>query len=144
MRLWSLHPEYLDPKGLVAVWREGLLAKTVLGGKTKGYTNHPQLLRFKNYNNPIKAIDSYLFWIYKEAQKRGYHFNAEKINEELLIAIIPVTTGQLEYEFDHLLKKVYSRNLNLYDRLLDDKNKIICHPVFYCVEGDVEQWEIKK
>ena len=144
MRLWSLHPEYLDPKGLVAVWREGLLAKTVLGGKTKGYTNHPQLLRFKNYNNPIKAIDSYLFWIYKEAQKRGYHFNAEKINEELLIAIIPVTTGQLEYEFDHLLKKVYSRNLNFYDRLLDDKNKIICHPVFYCVEGDVEQWEIKK
>lgn len=144
MRLWSLHPEYLDPKGLVAVWREGLLAKTVLGGKTKGYTNHPQLLRFKNYNNPIKAIDSYLFWIYKEAQKRGYHFNAEKINEELLIAIIPVTTGQLEYEIDHLLKKVYSRNLNFYDRLLDDKNKIICHPVFYCVEGDVEQWEIKK
>ena len=144
MRLWSLHPEYLDPKGLVAVWREGLLAKKVLGGTTKGYTNHPQLLRFKNYNNPIKAIDSYLFWIYKEAQKRGYHFNAEKINEELLIAIIPVTTGQLEYEFDHLLKKVYSRNLNFYDRLLDDKNKIICHPVFYCVEGDVEQWEIKK
>ncbi len=144
MRLWSLHPEYLDPKGLVAVWREGLLAKTVLGGKTKGYTNHPQLLRFKNYNNPMKAIDSYLFWIYKEAQKRGYHFNAEKINEELQIAIIPVTRGQLEYEFDHLLKKVYSRNLNFYDRLLDDKNKIICHPVFYCVEGDVEQWEIKK
>jgi len=144
MRLWSLHPEYLDPKGLVAVWREGLLAKKVLGGKTKGYTNHPQLLRFKNYNNPMKAIDSYLFWIYKEAQKRGYHFAAEKINEELLIAIIPVTTGQLEYEIDHLLKKVYSRNLNFYDRLLDDKNKIICHPVFYCVEGDVEQWEIKK
>jgi len=144
MRLWSLHPEYLDPKGLVAVWREGLLAKKVLAGKTKGYTNHPQLLRFKNYNNPINAIDGYLFWIYKEAQKRGYHFNAEKINEELQIAIIPVTRGQLEYEFDHLLKKVYSRNLNFYDRLLDGKNKIVCHPVFYCVEGDVEQWEIKK
>ncbi|HQI38872.1 MAG TPA: pyrimidine dimer DNA glycosylase/endonuclease V [Spirochaetota bacterium] len=144
MRLWSLHPEYLDPKGLVAVWREGLLAKKVLAGKTKGYTNHPQLLRFKNYNNPMKAIDSYLFWIYKEAQKRGYHFAAEKINEELLIAIIPVTTGQLEYEFDHLLKKVYSRNLNFYERLLDGKNKIICHPVFYCIEGDMEQWEIKR
>jgi hypothetical protein len=32
MRLWSLHPRYLDAKGLQAVWREGLLAKKVLQG----------------------------------------------------------------------------------------------------------------
>jgi len=30
MRLWSLHPRYLDAKGLVALWREGLLAQKVL------------------------------------------------------------------------------------------------------------------
>ena len=32
MRLWSLSPRYLDVKGLVAVWREGLLADAVLLG----------------------------------------------------------------------------------------------------------------
>ena len=36
MRLWSLHPRYLDAKGLVALWREGLLAQAVLKGQTKG------------------------------------------------------------------------------------------------------------
>lgn len=30
MRLWSLHPSYLDRAGLLAVWREGLLAQSVL------------------------------------------------------------------------------------------------------------------
>ena len=28
MRLWSLHPKHLDPQGLVARWREGLLARS--------------------------------------------------------------------------------------------------------------------
>ncbi|WP_343214776.1 pyrimidine dimer DNA glycosylase/endonuclease V, partial [Dokdonella sp.] len=40
MRLWSLHPRYLDPQGLVALWREALLAKAVLRGETRGYTQH--------------------------------------------------------------------------------------------------------
>lgn len=43
MRLWSLHPQYLDAKGLVALWREGLLAQAVLAGQTRGYKRHPQL-----------------------------------------------------------------------------------------------------
>jgi hypothetical protein len=29
-RIWSLHPKYLDARGLVALWREGLLAQAVL------------------------------------------------------------------------------------------------------------------
>ena len=37
MRLWSLHPRCLDAKGLVALWREGLLAQEVLRGKTRDY-----------------------------------------------------------------------------------------------------------
>lgn len=37
MRLWTLHPKYLDPKGLVALWRETLLAQRVLAGRTRGY-----------------------------------------------------------------------------------------------------------
>jgi Pyrimidine dimer DNA glycosylase len=47
MRIWSLHPQYLDRQGLTAAWREGLLAQKVLTGTTKGYRNHPQLRRFR-------------------------------------------------------------------------------------------------
>ena len=43
MRLWSIHPRYLDSMGLVALWREALLAQAVLRGETKGYKFHPQL-----------------------------------------------------------------------------------------------------
>jgi len=60
MRIWSLHPKYLDTKGLVELWRETLLAKHVLEGKTKGYKNHPQLNRFKIYSKPLEAINFYL------------------------------------------------------------------------------------
>jgi Pyrimidine dimer DNA glycosylase len=47
MRIWSVHPRYLDRQGLTAGWREGLLAQKVLTGTTKGYRNHPQLRRFR-------------------------------------------------------------------------------------------------
>jgi hypothetical protein len=46
MRLWSVHPRYLDRQGLTAAWREALLAQKVLTGTTRGYRNHPQLVRF--------------------------------------------------------------------------------------------------
>ncbi len=46
MRLWLIPPKYLDCKGLVALWREGFLAKKVLSNQTRGYKNYPQLLRF--------------------------------------------------------------------------------------------------
>jgi hypothetical protein len=55
MRIWSLHPTLLDTKGLVALWREALLAKHVLSGSTIGYQNHPQLKRFKSSPNPHAA-----------------------------------------------------------------------------------------
>jgi hypothetical protein len=37
MRLWTLHPRYLDSQGLVALWREGLLAQAVLRNRTRGF-----------------------------------------------------------------------------------------------------------
>jgi len=30
MRLWTIHPKYLDRQGLLALWREALLAQKVL------------------------------------------------------------------------------------------------------------------
>ena len=66
MRLWSLHPAYLDTKALVACWREGLLTRKVLLGNTQGYRNHPQLQRFKLQPDPIASLDQYLSAILDE------------------------------------------------------------------------------
>ena len=41
------------PQGLVALWREALLARAVLRGKTRGYRHHPQLHRFRASATPV-------------------------------------------------------------------------------------------
>jgi len=140
MRLWSLHPKYLDSKGLVALWREGLLAKKVLEGRTKGYRNHPQLERFKKHKDPLKAINAYLLEVWREASRRGYRFDLNKIVCVELDEKIPVTRGQLLYEFQHLLRKLRNRNPEKYEELKHVK-EVEPNPVFYVIEGDVEPWE---
>jgi hypothetical protein len=143
MRLWSLHPKYLDSKGLVALWREGLLARKVLLGETKGYKNHPQLLRFKNHKYPVKAIDTYLFNVYLESQLRNYNFTKAKIGNNFTEELVDVTENQMLYELDHLISKLKTRDLEKYVELKDitvpDPN-----PFFRIIEGDIETWEILK
>lgn len=75
MRIWSVHPSLLDAKGLVACWRETLLAQKVLQGLTQGYKNHPQLDRFKASPDPLVAVCAYLHGLADEAERRGYNFN---------------------------------------------------------------------
>ncbi|MDH3947437.1 MAG: DNA lyase [Gammaproteobacteria bacterium] len=140
MRLWSIHPGYLDAKGLVALWREGLLAQNVLLGNTKGYKNHPQLLRFKNTNNPTGAIASYLRLINDEAHNRGYNFNRSKIVNKYYKSRILVTSGQVEFEFKHLLSKLKTRDPDLYKQLKMVK-RIKLHPLFKKINGNIEEWE---
>ena len=141
MRLWSIHPMYLDAKGLLALWREGLLAQKVLLGLTRGYVNHPQLIRFKNTSDPILYIGTYLYYVYLEGLARGYRFNVSKIKVyNTDIQPIPVTTGQLLYEFNHLLSKLAKRSHNDYMRL-QSVVEIIPHPIFKPVPGDIEAWE---
>jgi len=107
MRLWSISPKYLDRQGLLAVWREGLLAKHVLEGKTKGYKNHPQLIRFKDSKDALAYINNYLLTIYKEAENRGYKFSLNKLDGLKKISNhIRVSTSQVTYEFNHLLNKL--------------------------------------
>jgi hypothetical protein len=144
MRLWSLHPKYLDSKGLVALWREGLLARAVLKGKTKGYTNHPQLIRFKKLEHPILFLDTYLNHVYMESNERGYNFNQEKIGVEMTSKHIPVTRGQLLYELEHLLRKLRERDQERYKELkkiMDKEDSPIPNPLFNVVPGDIEPWE---
>ena len=141
MRIWSVHPEYLDVKGLVAVWRETLLARHVLLGLTKGYTNHPQLDRFKAAPDPVNSIDYYLSVVYDEALKRGYHFNKTKFNKVSKPKKISVTNGQLQYETKHLLNKLKLRDPAKY-QLLKNEKQMKPHPLFDATEGGAEKWEI--
>lgn len=140
MRLWSVHPRYLDARGLVAVWREALLAKKVLEGKTTGYRRHPQLERFLAVEHPLDGINSYLTEIYKESVRRGYHFDHGKISEGYQTVKIPVTRGQLEYETAHLLSKLQVRDLERY-AMWKGVKEMEASPVFCTVEGGVEEWE---
>lgn len=141
MRIWSIHPRYLDAKGLVAVWRETLLAKHVLEGKTKGYKNHPQLNRFKKSNQPIDNINHYLSIIQKEATFRKYNFDNNKVNWKFKVEILTVTDGQLKYEFSHLLHKLKLRDPKKFKELRKLK-AIKSHPLFKVIDGDIEDWEI--
>lgn len=140
MRLWSIHPKYLDSKGLVALWRESLLAKNVLQGNTRGYKNHPQLIRFKNLNDPFSGINSYLNSVYEESLSRGYSFDANKIDGISKVEKIAVSDGQIKYEFQHLLTKLQKRDPDLYTRY-KDVEEIVPNPIFYIIDGDIAKWE---
>jgi len=141
MRIWSLHPKYLDSKGLVALWRETLLAKHVLEGKTKGYKNHPQLNRFKKAKYPLDLINQYLSEVYYEAISRNYNFDKRKINWTFRKGNLLVTTGQVIYEVEHLLIKLKVRDQIKYKEL-KSKSTFDIHPIFKLVDGEIEEWEI--
>lgn len=141
MRIWSVHPSYLDTKGLVALWRETLLAQNVLLGNTKGYKNHPQLNRFKAMPDPVAAIGNYLDYIAKEADRRNYNFNHSKIVSRAPCSPIPVTTGQVAYEVTHLKNKLKVRDEQKLCEL-EAVSKIQLHPLFVEIEGEIEDWEI--
>jgi len=140
MRLWTVHPSYLDAKGLTAAWREGLLAQKVLAGGTHGYKHHPQLARFRAHPRPLQAVASFLAAICEEAKRRGYRFDASKISKRKRAEHIEETSGQLLYEWNHLRAKLKLRAPEMYQRL----RKVAipeAHPLFRIVPGEVRYWE---
>ncbi len=140
MRLWSIHPKYLDSIGLVALWREGLLAKKVLQGKTKGYKHHPQLTRFKDQSSPVSSINGYLHAVWEEAGRRGYSFDRRKIGRLQKVRRILVSSGQLDYELKHLRRKLRTRSPRQY-RTMASVRKPDPHPLFKVRTGPVAEWE---
>lgn len=140
MRLWTLHPQYLDARGLVALWREGLLALKVLAGKTRGYRHHPQLLRFRACPDPLAAITIYLRYVYAEAARRGYRFDAAKLPDLQATLVINETSGQLLYEWEHLKHKLRARSPGVYQEIQDIPIPQP-HPLFSIIDGDVQAWE---
>src|SRR6185295_19223098 len=127
MRLWTLHPKYLDTRGLVALWREGLLAQAVLRGRTRGYKHHPQLERFRAHASPRLAINAYLAAVHAEATARGYSFARS-------------TRGQMNYEWRHLRRKLALRSPALLGKLRHVKRPS-AHPLFRSRPGPVADWE---
>lgn len=141
MRLWSIHPKYLDSRGLVALWRESLLAQKVLLGQTTGYRQHPQLARFKATSDPMASIATYLWGVFTEAADRGYNFDERKISNPKGRQRINVAKGQLIYERRHLLRKLKLRDIKYYKSLMAVAEPDT-HPMFKAVSGDVESWEV--
>ncbi len=140
MRLWNLHPRYLDARGLVALWREALLAQAVLCGDTRGYRNHPQLLRFREHGNPGAAIARYLSVIHAESAGRGYRFDAGRVRSNDDAAPIAVARGQVQYEWEHLLAKLATRDPERHRKWTHLKRPRT-HPLFRVVPGGVAAWE---
>jgi len=142
MRIWSLHPEYLDRQGLLACWRETLLAQAVLAGRTRGYDRHPQLERFRDVADPLGAVGSYLHHVADEADVRGYRFDRSRVDRAPSGAAdaIDVTTGQLALEWAHLAGKLAVRDP---ERLARWKGVVepAPHPLFRVVDGPVASWE---
>ncbi len=140
MRLWTIHPRYLDSQGLVALWRESLLARAVLRGQTRGYRHHPQLARFRAHPSPRYAINAYLAAIHLEATKRGFLFDHRKLGALRIVPPIRTTTGQVMQEWRHLLAKLAVRNPEVRHRWHTIRTPR-CHPLFTRVEGPPEPWE---
>jgi hypothetical protein len=140
VRLWTLHPKYLDSRGLVAAWREALLAQKVLAGRTRGYRHHPQLIRFRQSPDPRACASSFLRALAEEAASRGYHFNSRKIARARPAGRIPETRGQLLHEWAHLRAKLRRRDPAVARRW---KGVAVpeAHPLFRIVAGRRRPWE---
>lgn len=140
MRLWSLHPALLDRAGLGGLWREALLAQAVLAGRTRGYTNHPQLARFRACPDARGAVVAYLHEVRREAARRGYSYDPTRIDDLApWTGRLPVTSGQVAYELDHLRSKLQRRSPADAERLPPADPPV--HPLFVPVPGPVEPWE---
>jgi Pyrimidine dimer DNA glycosylase len=140
MRLWSLHPSLLDRAGLVALWREALLAQKVLAGATKGYRHHPQLDRFRQSGHPNRTIASYLWSVADEARERGYAFDVSKIAMRRGTVTIPVTNGQLAFELAHLKQKLRQRDPKRL-QLVSKREPVKVNSMFKAVDGPIAPWE---
>lgn len=140
MRLWTIHPKYLDPQGLVALWREGLLARAVLRGETRGYRHHPQLQRFQEVPSPCAAINAYLAAVHAEATARGYSFDRSKLEPAQAIPLLTASDGQLAYEWQHLLEKLARRNPTVHLQWCELETPEP-HPLFVVGSGPIAPWE---
>lgn len=152
MRIWSIHPKYFDSKRLTAQWREALLCRAVLEGKTKGYTKHPQFLRVKEHPQAMRFIESFLIEIFFEAKNRGYNFDSSKLKCETMeifqnsygepFVPMEVTEDQLEYEFNHMQHKLdeFHQRRVLNAQFFAEEG-ILANDLFIVIPGPIMEFE---
>jgi len=161
MRLWSLHPRYLDTAGLTAGWREALLAQRVLTGTTRGYRRHPQLERFWPGSAlagqagdaigrvggdvvpwPGDRIVAFLQAVADEAATRGHAYDRTRVAGPSPgdVAPVPVAEGQVAYEWALLRAKLAVRSPAVLTHWAEVAVPEV-HPLFTVVPGPVAPWE---
>ena len=141
MRLWSIHPKYLDSKGLGGLWREGLGAVRCLYEPGIGYSNHAQLNRFKAEPDYLAQIGSYMHEVADEADRRGYNYDRTLLPVDFYKPEpMTVTVGQIAYEFRFLLGKLKTRDKELFEKF-QHTTTIELHPRFTPIPGPIADWE---
>lgn len=164
MRLWTIHPTFLDNEGLHGLWREGLLAQKIIEDPTHGRSNNPQIARFRNHVSPISILGAYLWTVGHEGMERGFKYNVARIEDPPMLGSImvpkgssgdpriPVTEEQIRFEFDHLFSKLEERDPVSLEKILnysvqstikyrEDFRLKAINPAFRIVVGPIESWE---
>ena len=88
----------------------------------------------------MNAVNNYLKGVWEESNKRNFKFNAQKIGSVRSSGKISVSTGQVQFEVIHLLKKLKERDKVKYN-ILRNRAKIETHPLFRKTAGRIEDWE---
>ena len=147
MRIWTLHPRFLDRQGLLGQWREALQAKNALldPHHSSNVCHERQLRRFKAAKiQALSCMGVYLHAVADEMILRGYKPNVSLIPYYVgTPSLIPVTQGQVNFEIAHLMAKLTERDPS---RLLPlSKIRVLMsnqlNPIFKEVGGDIESWE---
>jgi hypothetical protein len=156
VRLWSIHPEYLDRMGLLGLWREALLAQQVLHGETENYKNHSHMQRFYALpkEDAMQYMSDYLFFVWQEGKLRGYKLNVNHIKDPRNGGslsgsprkLFTVSSGQLALEYQILCMRTRNRD---HKHFLGLEDKYPSHrmwvpkpnPVFTLIHGRKEEWE---
>jgi len=136
MKIYLMHPSYLDSKRLVETWRSSVLIKNVLigkGGKNLFYNKYVCLFSRSHY--PINFIIRYMIDVKAEADKRDFKFDSGLIlswsakenrrwhvsmEEEQPNVKLEIKWPQLQQEARKLLLRYFGKRHNYYHKLNED------------------------
>jgi hypothetical protein len=122
------------------LWREALLAQSIISGRTAAYRNHPQAIRVLEQEDPWGAMHDYLMGVWDEGHRRGYRYNRSRILQHDGHHPMDVPRGQVEYEAVLLRSKLEVRN-PAYLNGLPPPGEVQPHPSIRVVDGGIAWWE---
>jgi hypothetical protein len=141
MRIWTVHPRYLDVKGFVALWRETLLGMETLKKHVKcqhyiPWYKHPQLAPFKAQSDPILYISNYLYLVLEESRRRNYNFDGSKLDAIPYCENLPLIKASREvlvHEWLVCLGRYRVRSPKWFEEVKDiSPLEVDPHPLYIC------------